>query len=76
MRKVEHYICEICGTEYKEKAMCEKCEKTQMSFRVWMHGRSMTASYDGYVDVFADDEEDAEYKAKRKLTGPNGTFFD
>lgn len=27
MRKVEHYICEICGTEYKDKAMCQKCEK-------------------------------------------------
>ena len=20
MRKVEHYICEVCGTEYKDKA--------------------------------------------------------
>jgi hypothetical protein len=36
----------------------------------------MAARYDGYVDVFADSEEDAEYKAKRKLTGPNGSFFD
>ena len=41
-----------------------------------MFGHSMTASYDGYVDVNAVDEEDAEYKAKRKLTGPRGTFFD
>ncbi len=28
MRKVEHYICEVCGTEYKDKAVCEKCEKS------------------------------------------------
>ncbi len=27
MKKVEHYICELCGTEYKEKEMCTKCEK-------------------------------------------------
>lgn len=47
-----------------------------MKYRVWMVGRSMAARYDGYVDVFADSEEDAEYKAKRKLTGPNGSFFD
>ncbi len=47
-----------------------------MTYRVWLVGRSMTASYDGYVDVFAADEEEAGCKAKRKLTGPNGTFFD
>lgn len=47
-----------------------------MMYRVWLVGRSMSASYDGYVDVLADDEEDAEYKAKKKLTGPRGAFFD
>lgn len=47
-----------------------------MRYRVYMHGHSMTASYSGYVDVWADDEEDAEYRAKRKLTGPMGTFSD
>jgi hypothetical protein len=36
----------------------------------------MTASYDGYVDVYADNEGDAVYKAKRQLTGPAGTFSD
>lgn len=47
-----------------------------MKYRVWMVGRSMTASYDGRIDVFADSQEDTERKAKRKLTGPNGAFFD
>jgi len=36
----------------------------------------MTASYDGYVDVVADNEEEAAYKAKRELTKPTGSFSD
>jgi hypothetical protein len=47
-----------------------------MKYRVWMRGNSMTASYDGYVDVIADNEEDATLKAKRELTKPTGTFSD
>lgn len=27
MKKVQHYICELCGTEYNEKEKCERCEK-------------------------------------------------
>lgn len=27
MRKVEHYICEIFGTEYNDKTKCTQCEK-------------------------------------------------
>ena len=27
MKKVEHYICEACGTEYKDKDRCIACEK-------------------------------------------------
>lgn len=45
-------------------------------YRVYMYGHSMTASYSGYVDVWVDNEEDAEHRAKRKLTGPRGTFSD
>jgi len=46
MRKVEHYICEICGTEYKEKAMCEKCEKT--------HKKGLTIAKARYISVTMD----------------------
>lgn len=28
MKKVEHYICEVCNTEYAEKTKCERCEKS------------------------------------------------
>lgn len=47
-----------------------------MKYRVWLHGSSMTASYDGYVDVSASDETDAEDKALKKLTSKNSSFFD
>lgn len=47
-----------------------------MIYKVYLFGRSMTASYSGCVEVNANDEEDAERKAKRKLTSPNGTFWD
>jgi len=45
-------------------------------YRVWLDGKSMTARYNGYVDVVAENEDDAAYKAKRKLTRPGGTFSD
>lgn len=45
-------------------------------YRVWLIGSSMTARYDGYVDVLAEDEDDAEFQAKRELTKPTGTFSD
>jgi len=45
------------------------------NYRVWLFGKSMTANYEGYVDVIAEDEEQAVYKAKRELTKPTGTFF-
>lgn len=28
MKKVEHYICEVCRTEYAERLKCERCEKS------------------------------------------------
>ena len=27
MKEIKHYICEICGTEYKDKFKAQKCEK-------------------------------------------------
>ena len=27
MKEIRHYICEICGTEYKDKESCKSCEK-------------------------------------------------
>ena len=27
MKKVEHYVCEFCNTEYTDKGKAEECEK-------------------------------------------------
>lgn len=45
-------------------------------YRVWLHGSSMIASYDGHVNVWAYDEADAKDKALKKLTSKNGSFSD
>jgi len=45
-------------------------------YRVWLHGSSMIASYDGHVDVWAYDEADAADKALKKLTSKDGSFSD
>jgi hypothetical protein len=34
MRKIEHFVCEICGTEYRDRlaaVSCEKCHKTPVA---------------------------------------------
>lgn len=46
-----------------------------MRFQVWMRGRSLIASYDVYVDVVADNDEEAAQRAKREPTKPTGAFF-
>lgn len=46
-------------------------------YRVWLIGSSMTARYDGYVDVNANDAEGAIDNALNKLTNKHtGAFSD
>ena len=33
MKKIELFQCEICGTQFKEKADCVKCEKNHESWK-------------------------------------------
>lgn len=30
MKKLELYVCEVCGTQYKEKVECQNCEKSHI----------------------------------------------
>lgn len=43
-------------------------------YRVHMRGHSMTANYEGYVDIYAEDNDDAPFQAKHKLTKRGGAF--
>ena len=43
MKKVKHYICEICGTEYNDKVKAQNCEKG--------HKRPVEIVKAGYVSI-------------------------
>lgn len=30
MKKLELYVCETCGTQYKEKVECQNCERSHV----------------------------------------------
>ena len=30
MKKIELYVCDVCGTQYKEKIKCQDCEKSHV----------------------------------------------
>lgn len=67
MKKVEHFICEVCNTEYKNKEMALKCEKSHKHPRSVMTAkcRPVTACDDGYPDavtVLFDDGKCVRYK--------------
>lgn len=44
-------------------------EQSWNKYRVWLHSKPSPGwtYYEGYVDVFAEDDEDAFYRARRKL---------
>lgn len=50
MKKVEHYICEICGTEYNDKNKAQTCEKGHCKpiEIVRAHYLSLANNYKGY----------------------------
>lgn len=66
MKKVEHYICEVCNTEYKEKKSAERCEKSHKHPKSVTSGRySPVTCSDGYphtVEVLFDNGEMVRYK--------------
>lgn len=45
MKEVKHYICEICGTEYSDKAKCQQCEKTHCQPK-----EIVKSKYIGYIN--------------------------
>ena len=72
MTRVDHYICEICGTEYADKEKCRRCEKGHKEPEeiVKAHHRPITMDETGYpktVDVLMSDKKTVRYKKLRQM---------
>ena len=67
MREVKHYICEICGTEYKDIKKCERCERSHRVPKAITKMRYLPITQDdkGYpvtVDIVFEDGTTRIYK--------------
>ena len=56
MKKVEHYICEICGTEYKDKNICKDCESghhkpLEISSSNWVSMKNNGSGYPTQIHI-------------------------
>ena len=70
MRKVEHYVCDICWTEYADKEKCRQCEENHREAQEIIHSRYQPINMDksGYpevIEVRMSDGKTVEYKRKR-----------
>ena len=66
MKKIDLYVCEICGTQYKEKAKCQECEKThvrpvQIIDEKYM-AKNCNGEYPIYIMVKMEDGKTITYK--------------
>lgn len=68
MKKVEHYICEICGTEYNDKNKCIQCEKNHCKGVeiVGYRFQSYKSNRKGYPDVLNVKMEDGTVQAYKR----------
>lgn len=67
MKKVEHYICEICATEYKDKKKCEECESghvkpVKIDNATWISMRNNRSGYPTQIHVKMSNGETITYK--------------
>ncbi len=67
MKKVEHYICDVCGTEYAEKAKCQECEKehkkaVSISKCRYLGLRNAGTGYPQSVTIKFDDGSEIDFK--------------
>lgn len=46
MKKLELYICEVCGTQYKDKNQCVQCEKHHAQTLTIIDKRYLSAAQD------------------------------
>ena len=66
MKKIDLYVCEVCGTQYKEKVKCQNCEKSHVR-PVQITGEKYTAkdcngAYPVHITVTMADGKSITYK--------------
>ena len=68
MKTVNLYKCEICGTEYNEKAKCLKCEKNHKRKGEIVKMRYQSVNFDetGYPDKITVKFEDGVEKIYKR----------
>lgn len=71
MKKITHYLCEICGTEYGDKGKAATCEKTHLApkeiISLVYHPRTVDSSgYPITIDVKMADGSVRRYKRLRE----------
>lgn len=66
MKKVELYVCETCGTQYKEKIKCSECEKSHIRPAQIIGWKYMPKTFNGgypiHITVRMADGKDITYK--------------
>lgn len=67
MKELKLYQCEICGTQYKEKMACTKCEKSHLQPCKIVHCRYVPygnniKGYPVAIEVSFKDGKTATYK--------------
>ena len=64
MQEVKKYICEYCGTEYKEKEECGKCEEKHQKPTGIVGAKYENYSnskYPEYIDILMNDGVTVRY---------------
>lgn len=72
MKEVIHFICEICGTEYSDKARAKRCEMSHrhpagINTSEWRSIADDATGYPQYVTVSFDNGKIVKYKKLRVL---------
>lgn len=67
MKEVKHYICDVCGTEYKDKKMCIECEKghhkpKKIDGATWVPMKNNGSGYPTRVHIEMSNGEVITYK--------------
>ena len=63
MEEITYYVCEICGTVYKEIGDCKRCEESHIKIKKIERARyNPSYKYPTSITVVFEDEKTIRYK--------------